>query len=249
MEGRSERCDGGPSVAGGNRGAETCDWRLGGGMWRRKQGGVNSCSEQRLDICCAKRIQLHRFAEESGSAAKAKVRPTVNRRVGGRLAEVEADRLVGNPQRALRARVMLGLCYHFRRGSNCQTGQRKWNNLKDKHKRRDNDDARSNSRADWPELRDDRLTVEMFQLGTKIAALKMRRPKRPTRENIASIAATRILAAPAPKVNKSSEKVTSIQASHQSPSPMVDRKVDRQTGCLRFHTSSSSSSATHTFHY
>jgi len=46
----------------------------------------------------------------------------------------------------------------------------------------------SNSRADWPELRDDRLNVEIFQLGAKIAPLKTRRPKR--RKNIASIAAT-----------------------------------------------------------
>ncbi|TNN68573.1 hypothetical protein EYF80_021219 [Liparis tanakae] len=34
--------------------------------------------------------------------------------------------------------------------------------------RRDSDDERSNSRADWPELRDDRLKVEIFQLGAKI---------------------------------------------------------------------------------
>jgi len=32
-----------------------------------------------------------------------------------------------------------------------------------------------NTRADWPELRDDRLKVEIFQLGAKIAALKTRR--------------------------------------------------------------------------
>jgi len=35
-----------------------------------------------------------------------------------------------------------------------------------------------NSRADWPELRDDRLKVEIFQLGAKIAPLKTRRCKR-----------------------------------------------------------------------
>jgi len=35
-----------------------------------------------------------------------------------------------------------------------------------------------NSRADWPELRDDRLKGEIFQLGVKIAPLKTRRPHR-----------------------------------------------------------------------
>jgi len=49
-----------------------------------------------------------------------------------------------------------------------------------------------NSRADWPELRDDRLKVEIFQLGAKIAPLKTHRPHRAARENIASIAATRV---------------------------------------------------------
>ncbi|TNN57722.1 hypothetical protein EYF80_032090 [Liparis tanakae] len=50
-----------------------------------------------------------------------------------------------------------------------------------------------NSRADWPELRDYRLKVEIFQLGAKMVPLKTRRPKRPkhpkraARENIESI--------------------------------------------------------------
>jgi len=35
--------------------------------------------------------------------------------------------------------------------------------------RRDSDDARSNSRADWPELQNYRLKVEIFQLWAKIA--------------------------------------------------------------------------------
>jgi len=35
-----------------------------------------------------------------------------------------------------------------------------------------------NSRADWPELRDDRLKVEIFQVGAKIAPLKTRHCKR-----------------------------------------------------------------------
>jgi len=38
--------------------------------------------------------------------------------------------------------------------------------------RQDSDDARSNSRADWPELQNYRLKVEIFQLGAKIAAIK-----------------------------------------------------------------------------
>jgi len=59
--------------------------------------------------------------------------------------------------------------------------------------RRDNDDARSDSRADWPELRDDRLKIEIFQLGARIAPLKTRRCKRATWKNIASIAATRVV--------------------------------------------------------
>jgi len=33
-------------------------------------------------------------------------------------------------------------------------------------------------RADWPELRNYRLEVEIFQLGAKIAPLKMHRPHR-----------------------------------------------------------------------
>jgi len=33
-----------------------------------------------------------------------------------------------------------------------------------------------NTRADWPDLRDYRLKIEMFQLGAKIAPLKTRRP-------------------------------------------------------------------------
>jgi len=59
----------------------------------------------------------------------------------------------------------------------------------------DSDDARSNSRTDWPELRDDRLKVEIFQLWAKIVPLKTRRPyfvAPNARENIASIAATRV---------------------------------------------------------
>ncbi|TNN61340.1 hypothetical protein EYF80_028467 [Liparis tanakae] len=35
-----------------------------------------------------------------------------------------------------------------------------------------------NTRADWPELRDDRLKVEIFELRAKIAPLKTRRCKR-----------------------------------------------------------------------
>jgi len=35
-----------------------------------------------------------------------------------------------------------------------------------------------NSRADWPELRDDRLKVEIFQLRAKTAPMKTRRPHR-----------------------------------------------------------------------
>jgi len=35
-----------------------------------------------------------------------------------------------------------------------------------------------NTRADWPELRDDRLKVEIFQLGAKIAPLQTRRCQR-----------------------------------------------------------------------
>jgi len=35
-----------------------------------------------------------------------------------------------------------------------------------------------NSRADWPELRDVRLKVEIFQLGAKIVSLETRRPHR-----------------------------------------------------------------------
>ncbi|TNN79472.1 hypothetical protein EYF80_010286 [Liparis tanakae] len=58
--------------------------------------------------------------------------------------------------------------------------------------RRDSNDARSNSRADWPELRDYRHKVEIFQLGAKIAVLKTRRPKRAARKNIATIAATHV---------------------------------------------------------
>jgi len=42
----------------------------------------------------------------------------------------------------------------------------------------DNDDSRSNSRADWPELRNYRLKVEIFQLGAKIAPLKTSHPHR-----------------------------------------------------------------------
>jgi len=58
--------------------------------------------------------------------------------------------------------------------------------------RRDSDDARSNSRADWPELRDYRLKVEIFQLGVKIAPLKTRRPHCVARKNVASIPATSV---------------------------------------------------------
>jgi len=53
-----------------------------------------------------------------------------------------------------------------------------------------------NTRADWPELRDDRLKVEIFQLGAKIVPLETRRPHRiapnAARKNIASIAATHV---------------------------------------------------------
>jgi len=38
--------------------------------------------------------------------------------------------------------------------------------------------SRRNTRADWPELRDDRLKVEIIQLGAKIAPLKTRRCQR-----------------------------------------------------------------------
>jgi len=44
--------------------------------------------------------------------------------------------------------------------------------------RRDSDKAQSNSRADWPELRDYRLKIEIFQLGATVAPLKTRRCKR-----------------------------------------------------------------------
>jgi len=44
------------------------------------------------------------------------------------------------------------------------------------------DDARSNSRADWPELRNYRLKVEIFQLAATIAPLKTRLPKRGARK-------------------------------------------------------------------
>ncbi|TNN81929.1 hypothetical protein EYF80_007837 [Liparis tanakae] len=52
------------------------------------------------------------------------------------------------------------------------TGNHRVNRL-----RLDSDDVRSSSRADWPELQDYRLKVEIFQLGAKITALKTRRCK------------------------------------------------------------------------
>ncbi|TNN65498.1 hypothetical protein EYF80_024317 [Liparis tanakae] len=63
---------------------------------------------------------------------------------------------------------------------------------------RDSDDPRCNSRADWPELQDYRLKVEIV-LGAKIAPLKTHRckrrakcPKPAARKDGASIAATRV---------------------------------------------------------
>jgi len=50
--------------------------------------------------------------------------------------------------------------------------------------RRDSADAWSNSRADWPELRDDRLNVEIFQLGAKIAPPQTPQTRRPEKYRV-----------------------------------------------------------------
>jgi len=71
--------------------------------------------------------------------------------------------------------------------------------------RRDSDDARSNSRADWPELRDYRLKMEIFQLGAKIAPLKTRRCKR-----VAHIASPQTRRPEKYRIYRSREKIASL---------------------------------------
>jgi len=53
-------------------------------------------------------------------------------------------------------------------------------------------DPKGKSRADWPELRDYRLKVRGKNCAAENAPPTFRRPKRATRKNIASIAATRV---------------------------------------------------------